>query len=278
MKLIRREFHNLDRGAEFRLYPVGDVHLGHVACNEKRFAATIKAIADDPDAYWIGLGDMADFINRSDKRYDSESVAPWLRWKADLAGAQRDRLLDELRPIAPKCLALIEGNHEWSILQRYERAIYAEFCQGIRDAGGLGDAPLALGTCGWISLTFNRSEGKANSSTIRIYAYHGHTGGKLAGGKALDMQRTLWTHDADLCLAGHSHALQVQSEAVESVSRGAIIRTDRRGVTCGSYLTVRSDSDTYADRAGHLPPTDGSAIIYLRPGAESAVDRIRVRI
>ena len=133
MRVLTREFYNVSRSDVFTLYPLGDVHIGARACNEKRFRAKVAEIEADDKALWVGQGDYAEFINRNDKRFSVGSLAKWIDIAdlVDLAKAQRDHFLDIVRPIASKCLGLICGNHELAIQQKFERDVYSEIVAGV---------------------------------------------------------------------------------------------------------------------------------------------------
>jgi len=51
---------------------------------------------------------------------------------SDIAKAQRDKFLTYIKPIAHKCLGLIQGNHEEFIKSRYERDVYLEIVSGVK--------------------------------------------------------------------------------------------------------------------------------------------------
>jgi hypothetical protein len=204
---------------------------------------------------------------------------------ADLARAQRDRFLSIVKPIAPKCLALLEGNHETAIARHYERSIYSEIVTGVREAAGWPDtSKLALGYTGWLRLVFRRTKDDADrrggTSRLNIKLHHGHGGGKLAGGKALNLERMLWTNDADLILVGHTHITGWQQAAVEELDgNGHVRHRTRYGVHCGTFLrsTNPDGAPTYNEIAGYLPLTVGGVEIVLRPGAEEIYDRVRIQ-
>lgn len=277
MTVLHRDWFNVGRADEYRIIPLGDVHIGNGACDERLFKNAIASIANDDRAFWIGLGDYAEFINRSDPRFSVASLAPWVKLGdlADLAKAQRERFLALVEPIAGKCLGLIEGNHERQIQRHYERSVYSEIVTGIKEAGGFSaDHNLALDYAGWLLLRFYRSEEneKRRVTVIRCYVHHGFAGGKLAGGKALNMQRWLWTHDADLVLFGHSHNTGTQVESVESVAGGRIVHTHRIGAFSGTFL----DGAEYATEKGYFPTPQTYLEIMLRPGAHEPRQRLRV--
>ena len=45
MRVIRREFYNVSRSDIYHITPLGDVHLGSVACDEALLQATVDRIA-----------------------------------------------------------------------------------------------------------------------------------------------------------------------------------------------------------------------------------------
>jgi hypothetical protein len=267
---------NCKRGDTFTLIPLGDIHIGNVACDEDLFRATVKRIAEDKSCYWVGLGDYADFVNVKDPRFSSDSLSEWIKMTdlSDLARAQRDRFLEIVKPIAGKCMALVEGNHERAIKRHYERDIYYEICSGIKEMGGVpADDPIALGITGWLRLVFYRSKKRQAGQTICINLHHGFVGGRLAGAKALNMQRWLWNHDADLVIFGHSHNAMSQVEAVEVLNTADnVARRNRKGVYGCTFLGPAP----YALEKGYFPNPVGYTEIILRPGAKHAHDRIRV--
>jgi len=275
MTVIRREWFDVSRTDTWRLFPLGDVHLGNAACDERLFKAVVQRIADDDQALWIGLGDYADFINRRDPRFTVDSLADWvtIRDLGDLACAQRERFLDIVQPIAHKCLALVEGNHERAIYRHYERHIFGEIVAGIKDAGGFGaDHRLSLGYTGWLILAYHRSEKREGTGRICVNLHHGFVGGRLAGAKALNMQRWLWNHDADLVIFGHSHNTMSQIEAVEKV-RGSQVAFDHRiGIFCGTFM----NGAQYAQERGYMPLPKTSLEVLLQPRARERRDRIKV--
>lgn len=283
MRVIRHEWYNVGGTDEFRIVPLGDIHLGARGCDEKLLAATIEEIATDPRCYWIGMGDYCDFINRADRRFDPLVVADWLqvRHLGDITKAQLERLLGYLKPIASKCLGLLYGNHEHTIHHRYERDIYSDIVTGIKEAGGwTAERKLMLGYSGWLQLAFywggNRQGG---SRVLTATAHHGASGGKLEGGKALNMQRWLWVHDCDLALMGHAHNTQSQAQDGVGLSKtGKPICTTRKGAFCGTFLGEPIEGDPYYERAGYYHAPVGTIRVTLHPGAKRQPERVRLTV
>jgi calcineurin-like phosphoesterase family protein len=277
MNILHREWTGVQRGDVFHIIPLGDVHLGNAACDEKLFQQVVKRIANDPRCSWLGMGDYCEFIQMSDPRWSPSALAPWVRVShlGDLARAQRDRFLEMVQPIAGRCLGLVEGNHERAIRKYYERDIYLDIVQGVKEMGGFpADHKLALGYYGWLLLIFKRKDARTHSM-IRINVHHGFVGGKLAGAKALNMQRWLWTHEADLVIFGHSHNSAAQVETVERVSRaGKAIRENRIGCYSGSFMSGAE----YAEQRGYFPLPLGYQEITLRPGAHERRKQVQLTI
>ena len=238
------------------------------------------------------MGDYADFINKSDKRFDSSILAPWLFTPEafrDLAKAQVDRVLELLTPIASKCLGLVCGNHESWIQQRYERDVYGEIVRGIREAGAFKeDDRLAFGYEGWLVLRFYRgceagARGNKNqtgdSTSVRIRLHHGYVGGRLAGAKALEMQRFLWTNDCHVAVLGHSHNLSVQPEEVQGLTaQGRLVCQVRKGCYSGTFLRTRIENEpsTYSAVKGYLPLPVGHPTITIFPFTDQPFDLVKI--
>ncbi len=279
MKVITAEIRHKSRSDVFRLVPLGDIHIGAQSCDENLFKRVVKSIAEDPNAYWFGMGDYCDFINRRDPRFDVTSLADFLISKeglGDITKAQRDRFLALVKPIAHKCLALIEGNHETAITRHTERKIFEEIVMGIKGMGIMPeDKALGLGYTGWLRLQFKRQN---TTRRITINLHHGFVGGRLAGAKALNMQRYLWTHEADVVVFGHSHNKMSQNEAVQMLDLGGnLLNLERRGIYGGTFNRSYGEGHTtYAEVKGYFPLPTGVPEILVRPGARNREDTIRI--
>lgn len=267
MKVITRTFENVTRADYFRIYDLSDIHIGPQACDENRLTQRVAEIAANPNAYWIGLGDNCDFINRSDPRFDPGELADWVKMSdlVDLPRAQVRRLLDILQPIAPKCLCMLKGNHEDKLTKYYERDVHLEVVNGIKDfAGWDAGHKLDLGYNGYLLLKFKRDNGSCK--TLSFYLHHGFGGGKLAGGKALNMQRVLWTHQVNLAWYGHVHAHELQPQVVQGPNNaGNIVDYYRYGMIAGTFLRQFSNSDTYGEKAGYFPMAQCTSYVDLMP-------------
>lgn len=274
---------------KFKLTPIGDVHLGARACQEDEFKRTVRRIQDEEDHYWIGMGDYTDCVGRNggDKRSDEENLAAWLWGDSRIFEKQRDRLMEYLKPIAGKCLGMLQGNHEQKVLQHSGQDMYyavASFLQ--KEAGHQHN--LALGYAGFIRLRFRKPSGagRANkggrsSVPLTIYATHGFGGGRKAGGKANKLTDLAVSSDADLYLFGHVHAPElVTKESRMSLNHsGKVVNRVYTGVITGTYLKGYVDDDiTYSERFGYQEVAIGSPLITIYPGSTEPDGLVRVTI
>src|SRR5690348_10359788 len=97
-----------------KILPIGDVHMGAVACDLNDFRRVVKIVADDNDMRWLGMGDMGDLIMPSDPRWDMTSN-DWKRLgyssrvsTKNLAVEHVKMIRRELEPIKDKCLGLLD--------------------------------------------------------------------------------------------------------------------------------------------------------------------------
>jgi hypothetical protein len=278
MITLTKQVYYGSRSDVVRLYYLTDLHLGAKACDEQQLARDIKAIADDPNAYWIGGGDYVEAICQvGDKRYRPSVLAKWALGFDDVMGAQRDKAVEYLAPIAHKCLGLVKGNHENGAERFYARNLYWEIVLGIAKAANKPPESLAVGVNGFISIHFRRGSEAHYHDVWRmnIFVHHGYGGGRLPGGHALTLGRVLGDFDCDLALLGHRH---VQAVITKMITRPggkkstAAVLQPRIGAFVPSYLrafiTPSSDKqplDSYAEEFGLPPLPVGTTPVLITP-------------
>jgi len=227
----------------------------------------ISQIRRNPQARWIGLGDFIDAILRKqDRRHFERNYAEWLWGKDDIIHCQIDKLLEYLSPIAEKCLALLSGNHEKAVLRHSDQDAYGRIVRGIAHAGHQQEEDLLCGTSGFLTLLFKRGDPGEKSPPVTkftIYCHHGYGGGKLKGGKALNLERTMLQFPADIVLLGHVHDLlftpkvTIGADGAQHISFGACVP---------SFLkTYELNYESYAEDLGYFPSVLGTFPIELVP-------------
>lgn len=284
MRCITKVVEHDSRSDVFRIIPIGDCHLGHIATDERLLQRTIDDIKESENTFWIGLGDIVDGIGRMDKRHREESLAKWCHGTNRVFKEQRDRAVEMFRPIGSKCIGYIKGNHE-EYLEASGVDLYYSVLEGIIDnddeSQTVPTESLALGMSGFIMLKFRRDgEGKGGTQAIVIYAHHGAGGGNLMGALALRLERLPASYDADVYIIGHAHKKASQITRKVFIDRsGNIQEKDLWACSTGSFMRESVESTTiYPERSMMKPQSLGSVEIDLRPGAKFAMDRIKVTL
>ena len=262
MNCVSRRIEYGSRADVFRVVFLSDVHLGTRYCDEALLRQTVQSIADDPHAYWLGLGDYCEWINRKDPRADEETLAKWLHGRKDIAGLQTTMIGEALRPIADKCLGMIKGNHEYTIEQHTERSVYDDLVNGLLDTRD-GRAGIRLGPNGFVTLQFSRKTGETRGSTwsCTLYATHGCSGGRKMGSKALRLTDIHATVEADVVVMGHTHTPMwfPTERQVSGRRKVAELRTCHL-INAGSFLgTDQLGWPEYA-RVKDYPPTQARVV------------------
>ena len=275
MRTLNTTLYYPSRSNTFTLYHLTDTHVGHRGCDERLLKETVAAIAADEFAFWGGGGDYIDAIPRKgDKRYRESSLAPWLSGVDDVVKREEDRFLDICKPIANKCLYMVKGNHEDTILSYYDSDPYRHIVKQIAEWSDRKIEDIALGWEGFINVTFRRGEKDdyGGSWRMTLYTHHGAGGGRKAGGHALRLEEMLLTYDADVILTGHRHIQQVVSKQTVGPNGHSYKMRERVGMFCPSTLQSYLDADTDGlprdnyPETKNLPPTStGIARIEIKP-------------
>lgn len=250
------------RSETFRLYTLGDIHLGALNCAERSFRTMVRKIEKDDNALWIGGGDMCDYVILNDaKRFDVNTLPDWIlsgdaatikERIGDMVMAQQNRFLSIVDPIRDKCLGLLEGNHEFSIFKYHNRR-HMDILSNSIGAPVLSDST-------FIRLRFRRSitksRPKGGVGTVIIFACHGHGGGRTPGAEPNKLYRLAADKDADIVLRGHSHTFCILPPIpILGISRTGRLQEEattrlRHAANWGSYVhTYQKGASTYASRA-----------------------------
>lgn len=247
------------------LFPIGDIHAGSSACDERKVRGTVKRILDDPLAYWLFMGDACEFINYQDKRFDAKTCAPWLRLRDlnDIVQIQADWIIELFKPIREKCIGWHDGNHEETIRLKFGRDIAAYM------AKALGAKYLSYSALTMLSV----DDGK--TSHCKVFSHHGIGGGRYDGAKINSLQMSGRWIDADLYLQGHNHS------CISSVNPCLSIRMkhddgegveweeqDRAFVNTGTYFRTyyrdrNKASSSYAEKKAFPPSKIGTPEIHI---------------
>lgn len=265
------------RSDVFRIWYVSDIHWMSKACAEERVRHDIKIIKNDPRSYWIGGGDYCEFIGHTDKRFDPDCVADWVRIKdmGDLGRVGMKQLRDLFKPIRNKCLGLLIGNHE----KRYElvteqESLHHWLCTEL-DVPNLEYSAL-------FDLLFVRrprlsvpklqlkSPPRVHGARerFRIFAHHGAGFAQTPGGKLNKLIQFMQSFDADIYFCGHVHDKVSRKEPAIGANEACnkLVERERLGVVSGSYLkTYQQNVTTYGEQRGYRPTSLGAAVVNINP-------------
>jgi hypothetical protein len=282
VNLIQQRIDYHSRSDEFRLWHLTDLHIGARACDEKLLRRHIRLIEDDDRAIVTLGGDLVDAINRKgDKRHLESTLAPWLWGKDDVLQAQLDYLRDEiLTPaLCRKTVAVLAGNHEGSPDQFQGAGLYRQIVKHVAQHKDVPPPSIALGYRGFLSLSFRRvsATGRAGSGwAMQLFITHGHGGGKLAGGHALELERMLGRFEADLIFMGHRHTEAYVPLVASRVVGSRIVQTKRVGMLIAGYLGGGAErgkdelpATTYDELKGYFPTTRGCTPVLIDPNERS---------
>ena len=222
----------------FTLYPLGDWHLGSQQCNLDFILQIISEIKDNPNAYWVGMGDlMENAIVGSKSDIYTQTMPP---------REQMDYIVELLRSIKEKGLFAVAGNHEGRTMKvvgiRPEQAIMKEL--GVPFLGFSVGAVFQLSNC-------------KTPNSFNCYFHHSWGGGYMKGSKvnaSEKLQQVVRT--ADAVFTAHTHiASRVQSTWYD-FGRKKMIEKTTVSYIIGSALSY---GDSYAEERGK-PPASVEAI------------------
>lgn len=248
----------------YALVLLGDLHLGASNVDERLVEQVSRRIKGE-NVGWVDLGDSIDAINMRDPRFDPRMLPEWIDLAdlIDIPKAQIERYKHYFGHSGANCLARLYGNHEATLQKHTERDVYASLSNAIALA-----PERALGYSGFIRLRFRKRLGVKNTVkdtwTQTIYLSHGATNGKLAGAKALNLERLALGWDADIYVVGHSHTKLVLQKRVLGLSPKKNVIEDRQKImiNVGAFM---DGSKGYAERKGLYPQAMGPVELHFFP-------------
>jgi hypothetical protein len=239
-------------GQSFRLIPFACTHWDHPGCHQALFQRFVER-GSTPGVYTLGLGDYLDFA-RSSYRTELRKVLPDEDSPEHLDALVADRVdkfYEVIKPIAPGCLGLIEGNHSWTWMTNDRpRGILAGETTTEYLCKKLG-VPY-LGHTAMVTLNVQVNQPRLTDRYI-IIANHGYGGGGSTGSADLGrMERSIEpAFDADCYITAHTHRrlAYIMPELVLDQSGAKFVEKPHLLVKAGAFLRgYLPDRTTYADR------------------------------
>ena len=244
------------RSSVFKLYCLGDIHAGTIHCVEKDIKEKIREISQTKNAYWVGMGDYAEFITPSDRRFDpsQKAIANWVE-QDNIAECQTKWVVDLFTPIKDKCWGLLYGNHEESIRKFNHDNVQKNIC----DRLGVDN----LGFSCFLILHFRRA-GKSDGRNYKCAITHGSSSAITEGAKLMALMRFMKSMDADMYAYGHIHDYIPKSFTRLGVSdAGRIKNKVAIGATTGSWFRTYTQGiiSSYGEQKVY-PPTEITAAVF----------------
>jgi len=246
----------------FYLYAMGDEHLGSRDCAEDQVLAMRDEIKETHNALVVKMGDQIDAITKNDKRFESKGLAPWVR-ADNIVESQRKKVSELFKPIAPKIVAYLSGNHEETVHHEYQDDITRNL------ADDLG-VPYAGYVC-FINLLFKRVN-SSESHLIQTHAWHGAGSAQTEGARLMRLMRLVNDVQAHIYLMGHLHAITVHTPQRLTCINGKVKAVNLAAVITGTFLKTYNQPSpgstrppSYGEKAGYKPAMLGCPIIRIRP-------------
>lgn len=226
-----------------RIHCLWDIHYGSAHCHYDLLDQAIQIIQENPQDLFILGGDNLEAISSADWRafrskgghYPKEMTVSEM---ADGIARMRDAFVAKFKPIANRCIVLLEGNHEakWGMGCDYELA---------RNIAAQLEIPYG----GYESaIVMAMEHNKSRYINYPGIVSHGWGGGMQEGGQ-INRQR-LWADQFEgirFTVRSHTHTISdlpiAKSEIVYGRASGKInsnkyIRTfDRLDIQAGSFMT-----------------------------------------
>jgi len=260
------------RPEKYPFYPLGDVHLGVMHCDEDLLRSVVAEIKSQKNALWLGMGDYGDCITPSDfKRWEGKILAPWMKGNEDNIGPTQVEKADEIfSPIWGQCLGLLQGNHDDDI-RRYNH--YDFMKELLKRANKKYQVPYAGVSC-FVRLNFKRKNSNESHDYI-IHARHGEGCARTSGARALAVLRLSQSMvNAHITLMGHLHGQESPDIPQRLILKGGKIKSFETIATMtGAWIKayMQGVPPCYLERWGSPPSTLGCPRIIIEPDKDKMV-------
>lgn len=258
MEILNKQIQPSKLHSGIIIKPIGDIHLGSINCDKQYLHRMLDYINKTPNVYMLGMGDYADCIYGSDKRFDMESMDLDYKTPED----QQHALYRLFLPLAKKgkILGLLTGNHE----DKIRKLSGIDITRGLCNQLGIP----YLGMSAYVCLSFiGRESGeRRHRNQIQIYCHHGYFGGREKASKVASLMKLSRVYEADAYLVGHCHDLFSTIEDRILVANGHIQK--RRvvyGLTGTFMKTAEEGTRSYSEDAGYFPTKVGTLSLKLYP-------------
>jgi hypothetical protein len=261
--------------AEFSIYALADLHLGNAGVDKVLLQQDIERIRHDPLALWLLAGDYCDWINPTDPRFDPEMVDPTIKVRdfAAIGAKLADIVKTLLEPIAPRCLGLGYGNHDWKYMTKAAQSnIHEELCRALHAPNfrwsAFFDVYFQYDKKASRRAVLEDRVPAPGARRLRVAVHHGFGWAQTDGGKLMALARFVGMVDADLVIMGHLHT-QLAKAWVRLGADAAcrkITQKPTMGLMTGTYLRAYpEDMTSYMEQRGYAPSVLGATRAMFKP-------------
>jgi hypothetical protein len=224
-------------------------------------------IEKDPMMYWVQMGDLNDLVLPKDKRFQANLMPSWIN-AANIRHDIEEHSKEVLKPIAPKCLAFLVGNHETEFNKFYNEDIGRNLCESL-------DMPYAGYSC-FLELIFRRGKdinSRGGNWRLLFHLWHGSGSSQTEGARVMRLMRLVNDIEADIYMMGHLHTTAVYTPDRLFLSQNGRIKSKKlAAVITGSGLKTYDQpkegqkiSIGYGEEKGYKPARIGWPVIEISP-------------
>lgn len=230
---------------QLELFPLNDLHIGDPKTDEALFRRFIYYVAEAPNRFLIGIGDlMNNGIKSSVSNVYNETMSP---------REQRKWLERELQPVKDRILLLLDGNHEYRSKKEVDLSQTEELADNLGVRYFEDEAA--------IKIRFGK-DCHSKSISYCIYVTHGATGGKRPGAAVNNLELlALSLENCDVVIVGHSHkkiGYRFSPRRFDPYNN-KVTQVDKLCVVASSW----QDFGGYAARKMYIPAAKGRTPIIL---------------
>lgn len=264
-------------GQTFRFIPFSDLHLGCKLSSVSNFKKeVIDRYKDDPDTYFLDLGDGLDMIlaQTNDPRFKASMV------DHSYVGIDNpvDRLIEDycdlLSPIKDRIISMVDSNHHLELMKRTGTNVTRRIAEKLWGSKVANDGVGARlhSYAGFVVMRFRwkdkRKDVGSRTRTVVWYLSHGvTTGGRTLGGPKTSLANVARGRKADIYCFAHNHQLWSDDILKLCVNGGLGIVSEKEILlNTGCYKKSRSDNQdtSWEEQKEFAPNAMGHIEVNIR--------------
>lgn len=221
--------HRLPAVPEYKLYFIGDLHVGAIECNRKAWEDFCQKILADKNARLCVLGDLLD---NGTKQSVTNCFEASMRPRE-----QKKYLMNCLAPLSERILCAVQGNHEYRNRDVDDDPLYDVFCK-------LDLEDIYRPNAAFVRLSIgSRNNGNGTEKALQNYVLavlHGTGGGILSGATINRNERFSYILEGvDVLAVGHTHKgiVSKPSKIVVNCNNNSVTQKSMTVISACSWLS-----------------------------------------